>query len=86
MQNDSQTTTAVQPGNFTGATPEFGRTADLQKTFGLRRGTAYNLLLDGKIKGVLLRVRGKKSGCRLWDMASVRDYIRSQMDAGKDTQ
>lgn len=84
--NESKTTAAVEPGNFTGATPEFGRTADLQKTFGLRRGTAYNLLLDGKIKGVLLRVRGKKSGCRLWDMASVRDYIRSQMDAGKDTQ
>lgn len=80
------TTEPVQPGNFTSTTPEFGRTADLQKTFGLRRGTAYNLLLDGKIKGVLLRVRGKKSGCRLWDMASVRNYIRSQMDAGKETQ
>ncbi len=83
---ESKTTVPVESGNFTGATPEFGRTADLQKTFGLRRGTAYNLLLDGKIKGVLLRVRGKKSGCRLWDMASVREYIRSQMDAGKDTE
>ncbi|MGO8837291.1 MAG: hypothetical protein ACLQAH_13665 [Limisphaerales bacterium] len=84
--NEARTTAAVEPGNFTGATPEFGRTADLQKIFGLRRGTAYNLLLDGKIKGVLLRVRGKKSGCRLWDLASVREYIRSQMDAGKDTE
>ena len=83
--NESKTTAAVEAGNFTGVVPEFGRTADLQKTFGLRRGTAYNLLLDGKIKGVLLRVRGKKSGCRLWDMASVRDYIHSQMDAGKDS-
>ena len=82
----NKTTAPVEPGNFTGSTPEFGRTADLKNVFGLRRGTAYNLLLDGKIKGVLLRVRGKKSGCRLWEMASVRDYIRSQMEAKKDVQ
>jgi hypothetical protein len=30
--------------------------------------------------GVLIRVRGKKSGVRLWDLASVRDYIRSQIE------
>ena len=73
------TTAPVEPGNFAGIMPEFGRTADLQRTFGLRRGTLYNLLADGKIKGVLLRVRGSKSGVRLWDMASARSYIRSQM-------
>jgi hypothetical protein len=76
------TTEPVQPGNFNGVMPEFGRTADLGTHFGIRRGTAYNLLLDGKIKGVLLRVKGQKSGIRLWDMASVRDYIRSQMETG----
>ena len=79
MRKIENTTMPVQPGNFTGVMPEFGRTADLQKFFGLRRGTAYNLLADGKIRGVLLRVRGKKSGCRLWDMASVRECIRAQM-------
>ena len=83
---NTKTTDPVQPGNFTGGTREFGRTSDLQGLFGLRRGTAYNLLAAGKIRGCLLRVKGQKSGVRLWDMASVRDYIRSQMDAGKEVQ
>ena len=78
-----KTTEPVQPGNFTGATPEFGRTIDVQRHDGIKRGTLYNLHADGKIKGVLLRVRGQKSGVRLWDMASIRDYIRSQMEGGK---
>src|SRR5208283_703347 len=68
-----KTTKPVEPGNFTGVLPEFGRAADLQKHFGIRRGTAYNLLAAGKIRGVLLRVKGRKSGCRLFDMGSVRD-------------
>ena len=80
-QNRRDTTTKpVEPGDFNGSTQEWGRTADLQRVFGLRRGTVYNLLLDGKIKGVLLRIRGKKSGVRLFDMASVRTFIRSQMN------
>lgn len=70
------TTAPVQRGDFTGAAPEFGRTPDVTRTFGLRRGTLYNLHADGKIRGVLLRSRGQKSGCRLWDLESVRRYIR----------
>jgi hypothetical protein len=69
------TTALVQRGDFTGAAPEFGRTPDVTRTFGLRRGTLYNLAADGKIRGVLLRSRGQKSGCRLWDMESIRRYI-----------
>jgi hypothetical protein len=83
MTKNRFTTSPVEPGNFTVATPEFGRLADVQRQYGLKRGTAYNLLLDGKIKGVLLRVRGKKSGVRLIDMASVRDFIRTQMKDAK---
>jgi len=76
----TQTSTEpVQPGNFTGVQPEFGRTADVQRLFGLRRGSLYNLFGDGKIKGVLLRVRGQKSGVRLWHLQSIADCIRSQM-------
>jgi hypothetical protein len=66
----------VRPGDFTSVTPEFGRTPDVTRAFGLRRGTIYNLAADGKIRGVLLRSRGQKSGCRLWDMESIRQYIR----------
>jgi hypothetical protein len=72
----SATTTApVRAGDTAGAAPEFGRIRDVTRLFGLRRGTIYNLLHDGKIKGVLLRVRGQKSGVRLIGLDSVRDYI-----------
>jgi hypothetical protein len=59
---------------------EFGRTGDVQRIFGMRRGTLYNLWHDGKIRGVLLRVRGQKSGVRLWDIASIREFIDSQAE------
>jgi hypothetical protein len=81
-----KTTAPVEAGNFTGVMPEFGRAADLQRHFGIRRGTAYNLLAAGKIRGCLLRVKGKKSGIRLFDMASTRDFIRSQMAPEKGAQ
>jgi hypothetical protein len=80
IQTNGTTTEPVRSGDCTGTTPEFGRCADVQRIFGLRRGTLYNLLLDGKIKGVLLRVRGKKSGVRLFEMDSVRQFIRAQME------
>lgn len=76
----SLTTDPVRPGNFTDSLPEFGRTADVTRLFGLKRGSLYNLANDGKIRGCLLRVRGSKSGVRLWHMPSVRDFIFSQMN------
>lgn len=69
----------VHPGNFTGTMPEFGRCADVQRIYGLRRGSLYNLLRIGKIRGCLIRIKGKKSGVRLWDMASIGNFIRGQM-------
>ena len=74
----------VRAGDITGATPEFGRCLDCNRLFGLRRGTLYNLLKAGKIRGVLLRVKGRKSGVRLFDMASVREFIHAEMDRARD--
>jgi hypothetical protein len=75
------TTDLLRPGDTTGITPEFGRCNDVQRLFGLRRGTLYNLLRQGKVKGVLLRVAGQKSGVRLWHLQSIRDLINSEMEA-----
>jgi hypothetical protein len=80
MKQSSTTLSPVQPGNFAGVVPEFGRCADVQRIYGLRRGTLYNLLKAGKIRGCLLRVCGQKSGVRLFDLASIREFIRSQME------
>src|ERR1035441_7133252 len=83
-RNRKKTTIApVQAGDFTGATPEFGRWQDVNRIYSIKRGTAYNLLHHGKIKGVLLRVCGKKSGVRLFDMASVRNYTGTHWRKGK---
>lgn len=79
-----KTIAPVQPGNFTGAIPEFGRCADVQRVYGIRRGTAYNLLREGKIKGCVLRITGKKSGVRLFSMRSVAEFIAAEMKAGED--
>ena len=75
-------TAPVHPGNFTGTVPEYGRCADVQRIYGLRRGTLYNLLHAGKVRGCLIRIKGKKSGVRLWDMGSIGNFIRGQMKEG----
>ncbi len=86
MTTVRETVEPVQPGKFTSAQLEFGRIADVTRVFGIKRGTLYNLLRDGKVRGVLLRVRGQKSGVRLISMDSVRDHILSQMNgAGAHT-
>ena len=72
----------VHPGNSTGTVPQFGRCADVQRIYGFRRGTLYNLLRAGKVRGCLIRIKGKKSGVRLWDMASIANFIRGQMKEG----
>jgi hypothetical protein len=78
MANENEKTTQpVQAGNFTALRPEFGRAAQIEQLFGIKRGTLYHLLSLGLIKGVLVRSKGKKSGLRLFDVDSVRNYILS---------
>jgi hypothetical protein len=48
------TTEPVRAGDTSGVTPEFGRIADVQKLFGIKCGTTYNLLPLGKIKGTIV--------------------------------
>jgi len=57
--------------------PEFCRVPDVQRVFGLRRGTLYRLIGEGKIRSVSLRERGHRTGVRLIAVASVRDFLNS---------
>lgn len=75
----SVTTAPVMPGNFHDAAKEFGRTKDVERVFSIKRGTLYNAAKLGLVRGVLLRLRGQKSGVKLWDMESIARWIRSQM-------
>jgi hypothetical protein len=75
-----KTIETIRAGKFSDVLPEFGRTADVQRHFGIKRGTLYNLLADGRVRGVVLRSRGQVTGIRLWDMASIRAFIEKSME------
>jgi hypothetical protein len=60
---------------------EFVDATGLQGLFSIKRSLAYSLLADGLIKGVSLRRRGRLRGKRLFDVASVRAYLATQMEA-----
>ncbi len=62
---------------------EFVDAAGLQARFGIRRSLAYCLLADNAIRGVSLRRIGRLRGKRLFDVASVREFLCSQMEGGR---
>jgi hypothetical protein len=55
---------------------EFIDVEGLRARFGIRRSLAYVLLQDGLIRGVSLRRQGRTRGKRLFDVASVREFLR----------
>jgi len=54
------TVTAIAPGDCGAALPEFGRLADVQRLFGLKRGFTYQLINEGKIRSVSLGKPARK--------------------------
>jgi hypothetical protein len=56
---------------------EFTDTDGLRSMFGIKRSLAYKLLGSGDIRGVSLRRKGRMRGKRLFDVASVREYLQS---------
>jgi hypothetical protein len=73
------TTEPVKPGWTSQVAPEFLRTDDVRKVFGIRRGSLYGLAKLGKVKSCLLRIRGNRLGVRLWSVDSIRACIEQQM-------
>ena len=66
----------IEPG--VAGSPEFCRPADLRPLFGIGRTYTYALLNDGKIRSINLRRRGAKTGLRLIDVASVRQFLMQE--------
>jgi len=60
---------------------EFTDAPGLKAGWGIKRSLAYTLMEEGLIKGVSLRRKGALRGKRLFDVASVREYLRKQMEA-----
>lgn len=63
--------------------PEFVDCRGLEAGWGIKRSLAYQLLSDGKIKGVSLRRRNQVRGKRLFSVDSVRAFLREQMEHAK---
>ena len=79
QQNATETLTGT-PGTATSSClPEFGRWQDVQRLFGIKRGTLYGLIAEGKIRSITLRKPGRKFGCRLIHLQSVRDHLHALM-------
>jgi hypothetical protein len=56
---------------------EYGRFPDVKARFNLTRSTCYELIWSGKIKSCVVKRKGARHGVRLIDMASVREFLRS---------
>jgi len=74
---NTMTTDTITVANTasTNTLPEFGRWRDVERHFGIKRGTLYNLMAEGKVKSVVLRRKGNVHGCRLIHLASVSEYL-----------
>jgi len=59
---------------------EFTDFHGLLELFGIRRSTAYHLVDEGAIKSLSLKGDGEKRGKRLFDVASVREFLRSKLE------
>ncbi len=56
---------------------EYGRFADLERCFGIKRSAAYELIGRGKIKSAVIKKKGARSGIRVINLASVREFLRN---------
>jgi len=73
--NPHLTTQPVKPSAV--FDPEFIEPRLMKSMFGIGRTTTYQLIKEGAIRSALVRRRGRVSGKRLIDVASVREYLRS---------
>ncbi len=70
------------PGHDSQLRPEWIRTKDVPRFFGLGRTQTYELIAAGKIKSVSMRKRGQKHGTRLISYDSLSSYLDSLAQGG----
>jgi hypothetical protein len=73
MSASSFTTAPVKAGGV--IDPEFIEPSMMKPMFGIGRTSTYQLINEGAIRSALIRRRGRVSGKRLIDVASVREYL-----------
>ena len=73
--------TSVVVGPNTETTDYLG----VQELFGIRRALAYHLYETGAIKSFSLKEPGEKRGKRLFDVASIREFLNSKLENEQPT-
>jgi hypothetical protein len=81
MHRKTFTIEPVASGDTSGCVPEFGRWQDVQRIYGIKRGILYRKIADGTIQSISLREPGKRFGCRLIYLPSVRAWLHSLLEA-----
>jgi hypothetical protein len=81
----SLTTDAVHatPVQVAGVDPEWLDAVGVRGVFSIKRSLLYELDEDGLIESVSLRRRGRTRGKRLFCVASIRAFLREQMEVAK---
>jgi hypothetical protein len=74
------TVAPIAPGDTTNLPIEFCRVPDAQRLWGLKRGIIYRKIADGTIISVNIREPGRKFGCRLLYVPSIRAWLASLME------
>jgi len=80
MQTYTLNSVEQLPGPYT---PEFADAKGIKQIFGLSKSYLYELIDRGKIRSVSLRQKGSLRGKRLFDVESVRQYLRANYDERK---
>jgi hypothetical protein len=73
-------------GDCSNLPPEFGRWQDVRRLYGIKRGYLYTKIQDGTIESISLREPGKKFGCRLIYLPSVRAWLHSLLKAQQNPE
>lgn len=60
--------------------PEFLDAKGVESYFGLKKAILYRLLSENQIRAVSIRKRGHTRGKRLFDVASIRTLLNSNVD------
>ena len=76
MQNDVD---KIEAAGVISSLPEFVDHKGLRALFGLSRAHAYILVDEGKIRSVCIRRPGALRGRRLFDCASIRAFLNSNV-------
>jgi hypothetical protein len=64
-------------------TAEWAREKEITAQFGLSHMILFNLRKQDEIRSLSLRGKGKQYGARLFNVASIRDYLAKQEGAAQ---